>query len=131
VPANSTLGSNGITAPEFQICNETTVAGYLNFMQLVIPYGIGGNDGYRLGNASANKPDYTAELSFASDPASLVARYNLLLAGGGLGADTVATITTAVASVPVDPANPNSGLLNRVWSAIFLVMAAPDYLIQQ
>ncbi len=131
VPANSTLGSNGITAPEFQICNETTVAGYLNFMQLVIPYGIGGNSGYGLGNASPNKPDYTGELSFANDPASLVARYNLLLAGGGLGADTVATIITAVTSVPVDPTNPNSGLLNRVWSAILLVMAAPDYLIQQ
>lgn len=131
VPANSTLGTNGITAPEFQICNETTVAGYLNFMQIVIPYGLGGNNGYGLGSTSANKPDYSAELAFASDPASLVARYNLLLAGAGLGADSVATITTAVTSVKVDPNNPNPGLMNRVWAAILLVMAAPDYLIQQ
>lgn len=132
VPSNSTLGDNGITAPEFQICNETTVAGYLNFMQNVIPYGLGGgNNGYTLGSSSTNKPDYSGELSTASDPASLVARYNLLLAGGGLGADTISTITNAVSNITVDAGNPNAGLSNRVWAAIFLVMAAPDYLIQQ
>ncbi len=132
VPSNSTLGDNGITAPEFQICNETTVAGYINFMQNVIPYGLGGgSNGYTLGSSSANKPDYSGELSSASDPAGLVARYNLILAGGGLGADTISTITNAISNITVDAGNPNAGLTNRVWAAIFLVMAAPDYLIQQ
>ena len=132
VPSNSTLGDNAITAPEFQICTETTVAGYLNFMQSVIQYGLGGgSSGSVMGSKSSCTPNYAAELSYASDPASLVARYNLLLAGGGLGADTLATITDAVSNVKVDSATPNPGLNSRVWAAVFLVMAAPDYLIQQ
>ena len=132
VPTNSTLGDHGITAPEFQICNETTVAGYLNFMQSVIRYGIGGGSGgYTLGANSTCKPNYAAELSYAADPSSLVARYNLLLAGGGLGADTVSAITNAVSAITVDQADPDPGLNNRVWAAILLVMAAPDYLVQQ
>ncbi|MEO8809781.1 MAG: DUF1800 domain-containing protein, partial [Rhodanobacter sp.] len=132
VPSNSKLGDNAITAPEFQIYTETTVAGYLNFMQSVIQYGLGGGgNGSVLGSKSSCTPNYAGELSYASDPASLIARYNLLLAGGGLGADTIATITDAVTNVKVDSTNPNPGLNNRVWSAIFLVMAAPDYLIQQ
>ena len=132
VPTNSILGDHAITAPEFQICNETTVAGYLNFMQSVIQNGIGGGSGgYTMGSKSSCKPNYAAELSYAADPSSLVARYNLLLAGGGLGADTVSTITNAVSSVAVNQADPNPGLNNRVWAAILLVMAAPDYLIQQ
>ncbi|MEO6801190.1 MAG: DUF1800 domain-containing protein [Rhodanobacter sp.] len=132
VPSNSKLGDNAITAPEFQIYTETTVAGYLNFMQSVIQYGLGGGtSGSVTGSKSSCTPNYAGELTYASDPASLVARYNLLLAGGGLGADTIATITDAVTNVKVDSTNPNPGLNNRVWAAIFLVMAAPDYLIQQ
>ncbi len=132
VPTNSTLSDNGITAPEFQIYNETTVAGYLNFMQRLIPYGIGaGGNGYVLGSKAENSPDYSAERTYANDPAGLVARYNLLLAGGGLGTDTVSTITSAVGTIAVDAGNPVVGLNNRVWAAIYLVMASPDYLIQQ
>ncbi len=117
VPPDSALGANAVTAPEFQLCNETTVAGYLNFMQSVIQNGIG-----------ELKPDYTAELPQANDAAALVARYNLLLAGGRLGADTLGTITSAVGSIA---ASTDTGRLNRVRAAILLVMAAPDYQIQQ
>ena len=132
VPANSTLGTNKITAPEFQLCSETTVAGYLNFMHRVIPGGLElYNYGGQSGAGSNNKPDYSGELAFASDPAGLVARYNLLLAGNGLGTDSIATITTAISNIKVDSNQSTSGLQRRVWAAIFLVMAAPDYLIQQ
>ena len=117
VPPDSALGASGVTAPEFQLCNETTVAGYLNFMQGVIQNGIG-----------ELKPDYTAELPQANDATALVARYSLLLAGGRLGADTLGTITTAVASIA---ATTDTARLNRVRAAILLVMAAPDYQIQQ
>lgn len=117
VPPDSDLAANGVTAPEFQLCNETTVAGYLNFMQAVIQNGIG-----------ELKPDYTTELPQANDAGGLVARYNLLLAGGRLGADTLATITSAVSSIA---ASNDTGRLNRVRAAILLVMAAPDYQIQQ
>ena len=36
VPANTAIASAGLVAPEFQITGETSVAGYTNFMQAVI-----------------------------------------------------------------------------------------------
>ncbi len=116
LPPDSALGANAVTAPEFQLCNETTVAGYLNFMQGVIQNGI-----------ADLKPNYAAELPLANDATALVARYNLLLAGGRLSAETAGTITAAVGSIA---ASTDTGRLNRVRAAILLVMAAPEYQIQ-
>ena len=116
LPPDSALGTNAVTAPEFQLCNETTVAGYLNFMQGVIQNGIGDL-----------KPNYTAYLTLGNDASALVARFNLLLAGGRLGADTQSTIVSAVSTIT---ATTDTGRLNRVRAAILLVMAAPEYLIQ-
>ena len=117
VPPNSTLGTNHVTAPEFQLCNETTVAGYLNYMQQVIANGMG-----------EVKPDYTAQIALASDASTLVANINLLMAAGGLGTATLATISSAVASIDASTA---AGKLNRVQAAILLVMACPEYQIQK
>jgi len=116
LPPDSNLGANAVTAPEFQLCNETTVAGYLNFMQGAIQNGI-----------ADLKPSYTAELPLANDAAALVARYNQLLAGGRLSAESVGTIAAAVGSIA---ATTDTGRLNRVRAAILLVMAAPEYQIQ-
>ena len=41
VPPNTALGAQGLVVPELQITNETTVAGYANFMQSVLPNGAG------------------------------------------------------------------------------------------
>ena len=116
VPPNSALGTLGITAPEFQITNESSVVGWANTMQGVVANGIG-----------ETRPDYSAELALATDAPALVARIALLLAGDGLDADTVATIAGAVASIS---AATDAGKLNRVRAAIHLVLCAPDYLVQ-
>ena len=117
VPPNSQLGANAVTAPEFQLCNESTVAGYLNFMQSLIGNGIGDM-----------KPDYTADLAVAADANALVQRLALLMTGGGLADATVATIATAVGSIKADT---DAGKLNRVKAAWLLLMAAPDYQVQK
>ncbi len=117
VPPNSQLGSNGITAPEFQLCNESTVAGYLNFMQGVVANGIG-----------ELKPVYTEELALVADAPALVERVALRLAGDGLSAATKATIATALATMKVDT---EARQLNRVQAAVLLVMASPEYQIQK
>lgn len=117
VPPNSQLGTSGITAPEFQLCNETSVAGYLNFMQTVIASGIG-----------ELKPDHTAQLTLANDAAALVAHYELLLAANQLSATTRTTIVNAVNSIT---ANSDARRLNRIQAAILLIMATPDYLVQK
>jgi uncharacterized protein (DUF1800 family) len=117
VPPNSTLGSNAITAPEFQLCNESTVAGYLNFMQTVISSGVG-----------EVKANYTAELALVANPAALVANLALRLGGGGISAATESTIATAIATIN---ANTDAGKLNRIHAAILLLMACPEYLVQK
>jgi uncharacterized protein (DUF1800 family) len=117
VPPNSALGTNKVTAPEFQLCNESTVAGYLNFMQSVIANGIG-----------ELKPVYTEELALAADAPALVDRVALLLAGDGLAAATKTTIATAVATIKADT---DARKLNRVQAAILMVMASPEYQIQK
>ena len=117
VPPNSVLGTNSVTAPEFQLCNESTVAGYLNFMQTAIASGVG-----------EVKPSYTAEIALATDAAALFDRVALLLAANGLSAATKATIITAVGAIKADT---DAGKLNRVQATVLLVMASPEYLIQK
>jgi len=116
VPPNSALGALGITAPEFQITNESTVVGYANFAQNFVANGVG-----------ETRPDYSAELALATDAAALVNRVALLLAASGLSAETLNTISTAVATIS---AASDAGKLNRVRAAVHLVLCAPEYLVQ-
>ncbi len=116
VPPNSALGTQGVTAPEFQITNESSVVGWANYAQTFVVSGAG-----------ELRPDYTAELALAADAAALVKRVALLLAADALAASTLDTITQAVASIA---ATSDAGRNNRVYAAVHLVLCAPDYLVQ-
>ncbi len=123
VPSSSALG--GRTVPELQITNETSVAGYVNYMQQVI--GGTGN----LGAASGITRDYAALLALitpSNDSAALLAELNVLLAAGQLSAATLASLKTALDTIAV--ATP-AGQLNRLYAALTLVMAAPEYITQK
>lgn len=118
VPLNSGVSADGFVAPEFQITNESTVIGYANFMLTHI----------------AGSPqqglvvDYTEWLPLASDPAKLVDRLNLQLAGRALAAASVDLITRAVRSLPATSAEQQ---LRRVQMAFYLMLVSPDYLVQR
>ncbi|WP_457425454.1 DUF1800 domain-containing protein [Roseateles sp. P5_E7] len=117
VPPGSTLGTNAVTAPEFQLCNESTAAGYLNFLQTAIASGVG-----------EVKASYTAELTLVADPPALVANLALRLGGGGISAATESAIATAIATIT---ATSDAGKLNRVYAAVLMLMACPEYLVQK
>ena len=117
VPAGTALGNASLAAPEFQITTETTVAGYLNFMQRVIP---GGRNDLRLA--------YGAELALAADAAALVDRVQALLCHASLQAGTRSTIVDAVGAIA---AATDAGRANRVYAAILLVLASPEALVQK
>lgn len=117
VPPGSTLGTNAVTAPEFQLCNESTAAGYLNFLQTAIASGVG-----------EVKASYTAELALVADPPALVANLALRLGGGGISAATESAIATAIATIT---ATTDAGKLNRVYAAVLMLMACPEYLVQK
>ena len=117
VPPNTTLGSQGLTAPEFQITNESTVVGYVNWMQTVVQSGVG-----------EVKADYTPLLPLASDPGALFDKLNLLLTGNQLSAATRTTVMNAVSSLT---STTDAQKLVRINAAVLLAMASPEYLVQK
>jgi uncharacterized protein (DUF1800 family) len=116
VPPNTELGKLGITAPEFEITDESTTVGWVNFAQTFVVSGVG-----------ETRPNYGAEVALASDPPALVQRVVRLLAPGSISASTQTLITQAVATLP---AVTDANRLNRVYAAVLLVLAAPEYLVQ-
>ena len=113
-PPNSGLSAAGLVGPEFQITNEPSVVAYINYMQTLIVSGAGDV-----------KADYTAILTKAADSQALVDQVNLLVAASQVSAVTVAQIKGAVDSISGATA---AGLLNRVYTAILLILASPEYL---
>jgi uncharacterized protein (DUF1800 family) len=126
IPSNSLVGAAGLVAPEMQITNETSVAGYLNFMRTSVSAGVGAT----VNGVRDIQPNYITEIALASDPDALVNRVNLLLAAGKLTDITRARIRSAVASVNIGTTNPDADRRNRVYLAIYLTMASPEYILQ-
>jgi uncharacterized protein (DUF1800 family) len=117
VPPNSAIAKAGLVAPEFQITNESTVVGYLNYMQAAI----------RNGSGDA-KPDYAALLPLADTAQALLDELNLVLAAGQLSAATMALIKGALESMA---AGTDAARLDRICTALFMVMAAPEFIVQK
>ena len=115
VPPGSSLAALGLVAPEFQIANESSVVGYLNYMQTTIASGRGDV-----------RADYTSWVPLADDPPALVAQLDLLLAGGQLETSTRSMITTTVGAMTTGS---DTARRNRLYAAILLVMASPEFLV--
>ncbi len=120
VPPSTAIASAKMVAPEFQLVNETSVGGYINYMQ-----------GALQKNTKDVNAAYASELALVLDPAALVQRLNLLLTGNQLSDATVALIVGALGTPVVTATSTDSVKLNRVYAAVLLVMAAPSYLIQK
>jgi uncharacterized protein (DUF1800 family) len=118
VPPGTAIAQQGLVAPEFQITNESSIAGYVNFMQTTINNGRG-----------EVKANYAADwLPLAPDTQKLFDQINVQMAGGSLSANTINALKTAVDTISLTAAN---GPLQRVQAAILLVMAAPEYIVQK
>jgi uncharacterized protein (DUF1800 family) len=139
IPPSSALAATNTTAPEFQLVNETTVGGYMNFMQSKIRSGIYCYDpelpytpytNYRQAYAAT----YAPELTLVADPTALVNRVNLLMAAGQISDATQTLMISAIAAMPINSTNATtlaSQKLDRVSAAILMVMASSEYLIQK
>ena len=114
-PPGSTIATSGMVAPEFQITNEPTVIAYVNYMQSVIVSGAGDA-----------KPDYSALTVIAPDSQALLNELNLVLAAGQISAVTISQMKTALDTIATTT---TAGTLNRIYAAIVLVMASPEYLV--
>ncbi len=140
VPPATQMAAAGASAPELHIVTESSVAGYINYLQGVVRNGIYVNDPDLPNNVSNSKnpkagfdikASYTAELAMASDAKALVARLNLLLCAGQLPAALQVRMVTALSATPLTIASPPDKRLDRVAAAVLLTMAAPQYLVQR
>ncbi len=133
VPPNSKLGAAGLVAPEMQVVDEVSTAGYLNTIQSAIISGIGSASGVTGGDI---KSAYANEIPLASTPASLIARLNTLLFSGQMSTGLQQSLTTAVSAIPIPGSTATSAQITaaetqRVQLAIFLCMASGEYLAQK
>ncbi len=136
VPPSTTLAATKSVAPEFQLVNESTVGGYLNYMQDAIRNGINCPEPTVPQAAYANYsrdvlPDYSAELAIVNDAAALVARLNLLLCAGQMSAATQTLIVTALNATALSTTATTAQKFDRVSAAVLLMMASSEYLIQK
>ncbi len=116
-PPGSMISAQGLVAPEFQTINEPSVVAYINYMQGLIVNGSG-----------EAKADYSALLAIVADSQALLNELNLVLAANQISAGTIASMKTALDTIAVATA---AGQNNRLYAAILLVMAAPEYLVQK
>ena len=119
IPPHTALQTNGITAPEFAITNESSVAGYMNFIENLIADGIGGVPG----NYNALQP----LVNQGGNSAALLAELNVLIAAGQLSAATLSLMQGALDTIDVTTMGTNA----RLFAALTLVMCAPEYLVQK
>ncbi len=117
VPPNTAIAAANLFAPEMQITDENSVTGYLNFMRDAIANGTGYYDDITA--------DYTDALSLAGTPGRLVDHIDLLLMQNRMSSTLRSRILTAINS------NPNNSDENRVYIAVYLAMASPEYIVQK
>jgi uncharacterized protein (DUF1800 family) len=142
VPTSQAITAAGVVVPELQITHDVSVAGYMNYLRAWVT----------VDNNRDIRQNYAAELALADTPDQLVERMNLLLFGGtlpdALRAQLVTAVTSRALPAPVYPTPPgasapdptlpptnlaaiNTAKQDRVYLAVFMSMASPDYLIQK
>lgn len=122
-PANTEIANRSLLAPEFQLVNETSVAGYINFLERAI-------QGARAPVADLVL-DFAAEIAIAQDSTALLDRLDLLLTGRQLNQSARDMIRTAIEDVPLTAASTSADRLRRVQIGVALIFASTDYLIQK
>ncbi len=120
VPPHTAIAKAELTTPEFQIQNETSTAGYINFLQWAIRWGY-----------KDLKPTYETLLPIAHNVSDVVKFLNLHLSGNQLSAPTCRLIEAALASKAITADSPRDAKLDMLASASLLVLSAPEYLVQK
>jgi uncharacterized protein (DUF1800 family) len=120
VPPNTAIAAANKQAPEFQLLNETTTAGYINFLQWTTRNGY--ND---------VQPNYTALLAIAHDLPAVIIWLNLRLTANQLSTETLALLETTLRAFNVTATSTDSAKLDMLASACFLILCSPEYLVQK
>lgn len=115
VPPNSAIASAALVAPEFGITNESSVVGYVNYMQRAVSKGV-----------ADVLPDYSSLLPLADNATALLDEINLVLAAGQIGESTLNLLRNAIKGMP---SGSEASRKNRIYAALTLVLAAPEFIV--
>ena len=131
----------GLFAPEFQITNSQTIAGYMNALnnwlfygRIVDDWGQGFENSINEGDAPAL--DLSTEITLVDDDKlpELLDRLNLILAHGQISQrtkDAIIPVLKEMSIVGYNEENTQFLRLTRVRMAIYLIMASPEYLVNK
>lgn len=117
VPPNTSIANSHLVAPEMQIVNESSVVGYVNFMQSAI------NASRGVGDLTA---DYRGLLGLADEAGALVNELNLLLAANQISPNSIALIAQAINSMR---SGSDGYRYQRIYAALTLVLASPEFIV--
>ena len=120
VPPNTAIASAGRQAPEFQLLNETTAAGYINFMQGMT------RNGY-----IDVRPTYAALLPIAHDVPAVLAWLNLRLTANQLSTETLTLVQAVMTAFNLTATSADNAKLDMLATACFLILCSPEYLVQK
>jgi uncharacterized protein (DUF1800 family) len=131
-PGTDSATSN-LVVPELQLVNETSVAGYVNFMRDSISEGVGFPAGEGLKRRDMQS-DYKTELALAANAEALVESVTTRLTYGAMSAERRKVISDAVKNIAIPSGSSSSSAVNaakrqRVNAAILLTVAAPEFVV--
>ncbi|MEO0323108.1 MAG: DUF1800 domain-containing protein [Myxococcota bacterium] len=132
VAPQTETGENGMTVPELQLVDATTVPGYANWMLLQLlrePEFVDGEEfpdpEIREAVRRSFMPAYAAQLPLAEDPAALIAHLNDRLTYGSMPAERQAALAETVGRYETEEPR------QRVILAAWLVLTSPEFLVQR
>jgi uncharacterized protein (DUF1800 family) len=120
VPPQTDIATQNLCAPEFQLHNETSTSGYINFIASFIEKG-----------TSDLRPDYSALLAIAHNATDLLNWCNLNLGANSLSQGTITIMQTALEARALTSTGSDANKLRRIYAAVLMTLCAPEYLIQK
>jgi uncharacterized protein (DUF1800 family) len=116
--APGAIATAGLRSPEFEITTDSTVISVSNYLRTAIYTGLG---------PSTDRITLTVspEQARASDPAGLVDHLNTVLMAGGMSSNMRTILINAVTQIP------SNNTLERVRTAIYLVVNSPEFAIDK
>jgi hypothetical protein len=116
--APGAIAAAGLKSPEFEITTDTTVISIANYLRTAIYSSLGpASDRITLNLA--------AEQTRATDPAGLVDHLNIVLMSGGMSSNMRNIMINAVTQIPA------SNTIERVRTAIYLVVNSPEFVVDK
>jgi len=137
VAPGSQSAAAGLVSPEMQLLNETSAAGWTNFMRDNIVNGVGYSATVNVNGQNVNRRDlqrnWSIELDLTTKPGLLAQRIAEKLYGQ-ITPQMQQEVANAVSSITI-PATGATNIANakraRLNAALLLILASPDFLVQK